>query len=59
MNIAIVGNGKMGRMLDEVCAERDDVRLIGHVGPGAFASLDELEGLSAALELADREFGGS
>lgn len=55
MNIAVVGNGKMGRMLDEVCAERDDVRLIGHVGPGAFASLDELEGLSAALDFSAPE----
>lgn len=55
MNIAVVGNGQMGRMLDEVCALRDDVRIVGHVGPGASASLDELEEIEAALDFSAPE----
>ena len=49
MNIAIVGNGRMGRTLDAVCARRDDVRVIGHVGRGGCESLDALDGLDALL----------
>ena len=55
MNIAIVGNGRMGRMLDAVCARRDDVRVIGHVGRGGCESLDALDGLDAALDFSAPE----
>ena len=55
MNIAIVGNGRMGRTLDAVCARRDDVRVIGHVGRGGCESLDALDGLDAALDFSAPE----
>ena len=55
MNIAIVGNGRMGRTLDAVCARRDDVRVIGHVGRGGCESLDALNGLDAALDFSAPE----
>ena len=58
MNIAIVGNGRMGRTLDAVCARRDDVRVIGHVGRGGCESLDALDGLDAALDFSARCGGG-
>lgn len=43
MNIAVVGYGKMGRMIEAVCARREDVQIAGFVGRGGCASLDELE----------------
>ena len=55
MNIAIVGNGRMGRTLDAVCARRDDVRVIGHVGRGGCENLDALDGLDAALDFSAPE----
>ena len=32
MNIAVVGCGKMGRMIEAVCARREDVQIAGFVG---------------------------
>lgn len=48
MNIAIVGNGKMGRTLETVCARRADVRVAGIIGP--HGNLDALEGIDAAVD---------
>lgn len=45
----------MGRTLDAVCARRDDVRVIGHVGRGGCESLDALNGLDAALDFSAPE----
>ena len=50
MNIAIVGGGRMGRMLESVCAQRDDMRVIGFVGRSGYASLDEPEDIDAAVD---------
>ena len=50
MNIAVVGCGKMGRMIEAVCARREDVQIVGFVGQGGCASLDELEEMDAALD---------
>ena len=50
MNIAVVGCGKMGRMIEAVCARREDVQIVGFVGRGGCASLDELEEMDAALD---------
>ena len=50
MNIAVVGCGKMGRMIEAVCARREDVQIAGFVGRGGCASLDELEEMDAALD---------
>ena len=50
MNIALVGNGKMGRMLDDVCTGTDDLHVVGFVGPGACGSLDELPEADVAID---------
>lgn len=50
MNIAVIGNGKMGRMIDEVCAKTQDLRVAGFVGPGACASLDEMADVDVAID---------
>ena len=50
MNIAVVGCGKMGWMIEAVCARREDVQIAGFVGRGGCASLDELEEMDAALD---------
>ena len=50
MNIAVVGNGKMGRMIDAVCAKDGDVRVLGFVGPDACSSIDEIAGVDAAID---------
>ena len=50
MNIAVVGHGRMGRMLEQVCAQRDDVRVIGFVGQSRCTSLDELVDIDAAVD---------
>ena len=55
MNIAVVGCGKMGRMIEAVCARREDVQIAGFVGQGGCASLDELEEMDAALDFSHPE----
>ena len=50
MNIALIGNGKMGRMIDEVCAKTDDLRVAGFVGPGACESLDDIADVDIAID---------
>ena len=50
MNIALVGNGKMARMIDELCAKTDDLHVAGFVGPGACASLDEIADIDIAID---------
>ena len=50
MRIGIVGNGCMGHMIDTLCAQGDDFEVAGFVGPGACASLDEMEALDAAID---------
>lgn len=39
MNIAVVGCGKMGRMIEAVCARREDVQIAGLSGGAAVRAL--------------------
>lgn len=50
MRIAVIGNGRMGRMIESVCAQDDKMQAAGFVGPGACASLDELCDIDAAID---------
>ena len=50
MRIALIGNGRMGRMIEVVCAQGDDFEVAGFVGPDACASLDEIENIDAAID---------
>lgn len=50
MRIAVIGNGRMGRMIDEVCAEDGAFEVAGFVGPNACASLAEIADIDAAVD---------
>ena len=50
MRIAVIGNGRMGRMIDAVCAQDDAFEVAGFVGPGACASLAEIADIDAAID---------
>ena len=50
MRIAVIGNGKMGRMIDCVCAQSDETEVAGFVGPGACAALDEIPNVDVAID---------
>ena len=50
MRVGLVGNGKMGRMIDALCAQTEDWQVAGFVGPGAFDALDEMGDLDVAID---------
>lgn len=50
MRIAVIGNGRMGRMIDAVCAQGDEYEVAGFVGPDAHAHLDEIQDVDAAID---------
>lgn len=50
MRIAVIGNGRMGRMIDEVCAGDGAFEVAGFVGPNACASLAEIADVDAAVD---------
>ena len=50
MRIAVIGNGRMGRMIDSVCVKGTDFEVAGFVGPGACETLDEISGIDAAID---------
>ena len=50
MRIAVVGNGRMGRMIDTLCAQSRDFEVAGFVGPGACESLNEIQDIDAAID---------
>jgi len=50
MKIAVIGNGRMGRMIGEVCAKSEGFEAVGFVGPGDCAHLDEIADADAAVD---------
>ena len=50
MRIAVVGNGRMGRMIDQVCAASENLQVAGFVGPDACASLGEIADIDVAID---------
>ena len=50
MRLAIIGNGRMGRMIDTVCAQSETFEAAGFVGPGACGCLDEIQDVDAAID---------
>ena len=50
MNIALIGNGRMGRMIESVCAKDDDLHVAGFVGPGDCEMLEEIENVDVAID---------
>ena len=50
MNIALIGNGKMGRMLESLIAQDETMQVAGLVGPGDYAMLEEIADVQVALD---------
>ena len=50
MNLALIGNGKMGRMIEALCAQEDDLRVAGLVGPGDCDALDDIADVDVAVD---------
>ena len=50
MRIAVIGNGRMARMLDAVCAQEDGFDVAGIVEQGACASLEEIAEADAVVD---------
>ena len=50
MKLAIIGNGRMGKMIGAVCEKDDAFEVAGYVGPGDYARLDEIVGAEAAVD---------
>ncbi len=50
MNIAVIGNGRMGRMIESVCKQGEDICVAGFVGPGACAALDDITNADVAVD---------
>ena len=56
MNIALIGNGRMGRMIDTVCAQDEALNVVGFVGPGACDSLSQIENADVAIDIDVEKF---
>ena len=50
MNIAVIGNGRMGKMIESVCAQGDAFSVAGFVGPGDSSHLCEIADVDAAID---------
>ncbi|MBQ7887239.1 MAG: 4-hydroxy-tetrahydrodipicolinate reductase [Clostridia bacterium] len=55
MKLAVIGNGRMGRMIESVCARGGGFEVAGLVGPGDYAHPDEL----AAEAMIDFSYPGN
>lgn len=50
MNIALIGYGKMGRMVEDVCREQEDIRIAGIVDVGHLPSLASVPSPDVAVD---------
>ena len=50
MNIALIGNGRMGRMIEDVCRKDETLHVAGFVGPGDHEMLEEIENVDVAID---------
>ena len=50
LNIALIGNGRMGRMIEQVMAGDDALRVAGFVGPGDCSMLEEIADVDVAID---------
>ena len=49
MKLILVGHGRMGKMIEELLAPREDVELLGVVAPGLFENPADVPGKPDAL----------
>ena len=50
MKLALIGNGRMGRMIEALCASGDEFEVEGFVGPGACSSPDEIADVDVMID---------
>ena len=50
MNVALIGSGRMGRMLESLCEKDEGLHVAGFVGRTGYASLADMEQVDAALD---------
>ena len=50
MKLAVIGNGRMGRMIGAVCEKDGTFEVAGYVGPGDCGRLSEIGGAEAAID---------
>ena len=50
MNIALIGSGRMGHMLESLCEKDEGLHVAGFVGRTGYASLADMEQVDAALD---------
>lgn len=50
MNIALIGSGRMGRMLESLCEKDEGLHVAGFVGRTGYASLADMEQVDVALD---------
>lgn len=50
MRLAVIGNGRMGKMIESVCLKGAEFEVAGFVGPGDYAQLSEIENVDAAID---------
>ena len=54
IRIAIVGDGRMARMMESVCIHDDRFKIAGFVGPDTHAHLDEIQNADAVIDWDNR-----
>ena len=50
MKLAVIGNGRMGRMIGAVCEKDGTFEVVGYVGPGDCGRLSEIGDAEAAID---------
>lgn len=50
LNIALIGNGRMGKMIESVCAKDEALSVAGFVGPGDCEMLEEIRDVDVAID---------
>ena len=50
LNIALIGNGRMGKMIESICQDSDTLNVAGFVGPGDCEMLEQIESVDVALD---------
>ena len=50
MKLALIGNGRMGRMIEALCAQSDEFEVEGFVGPGACDTPDDITDVDVMID---------
>ena len=50
LNMALIGNGRMGKMIESICQDDDELNVVGFVGRGNYEMLEQIENVDVALD---------